>query len=222
MGEFRCLGCSRPVEVPDYAVDLAKTYGVCCPDCTEGENQAAGDPKAKRRPAVFSRLCPPCFDDTRIDRLPVPQKSALALSWHYGAKGLNLWGVPGTGKSRTASLLIHREVLRGRTVIALGPGGFREKCEELAYHRSRWLKALSGVELLFIDDIDKMNLTREMERDLFAVLNNRMGRLPTFVTGNLNGNGLAERFHLGAPLIDRIRRYCQNIYFAADCASSSA
>lgn len=213
MAEFPCLGCSRPVEVPDYAVDLAKTYGVCCPDCTEGENQAAGDPKAKRRPAVFSRLCPPCFDDTRIDRLPVPQKSALALSWHYGAKGLNLWGVPGTGKSRTASLLIHREVLRGRTVIALGPGGFREKCEELAYHRSRWLKALTKVDLLFFDDFDKMNLQREMEKDLFWVLVQRFGRLPTVFTMNVNGAQMQLRLAFGAAVVRRLREDCQSIHF---------
>lgn len=135
------------------------------------------------------------------------------MQWQHGRKGLNLWGYPGTGKTRTVSLILCRELLAGRSVVALGPGGFRDLCESHNWTRSRLVRWLCSVDLLYIDDFDKMNLTREMEKDLFAVLNNRMGRAPVMTTGNSNGGCIENRFHLGKPMVDRIRRYCDNIHF---------
>jgi DNA replication protein DnaC len=145
--------------------------------------------------------------------LPQPNRSATALKWHYGISGLVLWGVKASGKSRTASLIIEREVNAGRRVVALGSGGFKAGCEEREWKRGRWLKALGRVDILFVDDIDKMSLTNNQEADFFAVLNDRMGRLPTLVTGNTRGAELETRFRLGGVLVDRIRRYCYSVHF---------
>lgn len=197
------------------ALTLAAVAGVLCPAClaanAEQERRAtAGDDRRVR----FVRLCPPCFSDTEFSRLPQPNRSATALKWQYGLQGLNLWGWRGTGKSRTMSLIVEREVNAGRRVVALGPGGFKQGCEERDYRRGRWLKALGRVNILFVDDIDKMSLTQNQERDFFAVLNDRMGRLPTLVTGNTRGDELETRFRLGGVLVDRIRRYCYSVHFS--------
>lgn len=135
------------------------------------------------------------------------------MAWQFGIQGLILWGLPATGKTRTMSLIIEREVKAGKRVVALGPAGFRQGCEEREYRRGRWLKALGRVDILFVDDIDKMSLTGNQERDFFAVLNDRMGRLPTLVTGNTRGTELETRFRLGSVLVDRIRRYCYAVHF---------
>jgi hypothetical protein len=135
------------------------------------------------------------------------------MAWPFGIQGLNLWGFKDTGKTRTMSLIIEREVKAGRRCVALGPGGFRQGCEERDFKRGRWLKALGRVDILFVDDIDKMSLTDNQERDFFAVLNDRMGRLPTLVTGNTRGDELETRFRMGGVLVDRIRRYCYSVHF---------
>jgi DNA replication protein DnaC len=52
-----------------------------------------------------------------------------------------------------------------------------------------------------------------MEKDFFAVLNNRMGRRPVFMTGNSDGEEIEYRFKLGEPLVRRIRDHCLSIHF---------
>ncbi len=212
--DLPCKSCGVPVAVEPVAATLAAVAGVLCPACLaasveEDRRASAGDNCLAR----FLRLCPPCFSDTKADLLPQPIRSARALQWQFGVQGLVLWGLKATGKSRTMSLIIQREVNAGRRCVALGPGGFKAGCEERDYKRGRWLKALGRVDMLFLDDIDKMSLSENMERDFFAVLNDRMGRLPTLVTGNTRGAELETRFRLGGVLVDRIRRYCYSVHF---------
>jgi hypothetical protein len=213
-----CKVCGDPVTVPPCALSLAQSHGVLCASCLQAEAAAQANAKARTqttlsRGAAFERLCPPCFNDTDPARLPQPARSDEALLWRYGVQGLVLFGVKGTGKSRTMSLIIEREVRGGRVAVAFGPGDFKAGCEAREYKRGRWLRWLGRVPLLYIDDIDKMSLTRSQETDLFAVLNDRMGRLPTLITGNANGAELETKFRLGQVLVDRIRRYCYCIHF---------
>jgi hypothetical protein len=209
-----CKNCAAPVAVLPDLLGVAQDWGVLCPACLAAQGtQARHGSDMDARRARFLRLCPPCFSDTDLSRLPQPTRSATALKWSYGLQGLNLWGWRGTGKSRTMSLIIEREVNAGRRVVALGPGGFRQGCEEREFKRGHWLKTLGRVDVLFIDDIDKMSLTGNQEKDFFAVLNNRMGRLPILVTGNTRGAELETRFRLGGVLVDRIRRYCYSVHF---------
>ena len=225
MSAFRCFNCDEPVAVEEHLADFAVRHGVLCPRCqlqkvSALEHVRRGDGFAE----YFAALCPPLFVDTVKEKLPCPSRSdhALkALTWDtkYGVRvqyGLNLWGHTATGKTRTVSLIVEREVHAGRGVIALGPGGFREGCEARNYRRTPWLKILSNVDLLVIDDLDKMNLTREMEKDFFAVMNNRMGRKPTITTGNTSGNELKLQFKHGEALVRRIRDFCTSIHFGRE------
>jgi DNA replication protein DnaC len=162
----------------------------------------------------FCKHCPPCFEDTAFEQLPCPRLSILALEWQFGAEGLNLWGYPGTGKTRTISLLLKSMHAAGHSIICFGPGGFRAGCIAHNHRRPPWLDKLSKVDLLFIDDMDKMNLTKEQERDLFEVLTNRMGRKPVLLTGNASGKCIEYHFRLGEAMVRRIRDHCLSIHFA--------
>jgi hypothetical protein len=207
----KTCGATVEVEVGGPVEALSKRYGIYCTGCAE-ENREQRVCYIQE-PPPFDTFCPPCFPDTRIDSLPCAHKSKAALGWCYGPIGLNLWGLPGTGKTRTMSLLLQAIVADHKSVIAFGPGDFRAGCEARNWKRASWLKKLSRVDVLFIDDLDKMNLTREMEKDFFAVLNNRMGRRPVFMTGNSDGEEIEYRFKLGEPLVRRIRDHCLSIHF---------
>ena len=209
-----CRGCGVAVFAPadDAVGEFARQYGVYCPDCQKEQTKVTAE---ALRPALppYSSFCPPCFEDTKITELPCPVKSTAALSWCFGPLGLNLWGWPGTGKTRTMSLLVQALLEMGKSVIAFGPEDFRAQCQAHNYRRSPWLRKLSRVDVLFIDDLDKMNLTREMEKDFFSVLSNRMGRKPVLMTGNSTGEQIEYSFKLGYAMVRRIRDHCLSIHF---------
>lgn len=212
-----CKRCGAAVSVIPTLANLVQEHGAYCEPCLEAVT--AQKDRDRRKVATvdsFARICPPCFADTDAAMLPCPAKTAAALKWEYGKKGLNLWGEPGTGKTRTMSLVLERQIRAGRKVVAMGPGAFREQCERLNYSRSGWLRRLRQADILFIDDFDKMNLTRGMEKDLFGVLTERMGRRPVMVTGNTHGDRLEKQFSLGKPMVDRFRRYCVCIHFGEE------
>ena len=212
-----CKKCGIPVDIdPDGPVAaLAKRTGVYCVVCMEEERRIPMPSSAPLLP--FSRFCPPCFEDTDTDKLPCPVKSArMLLDWKFGTMGLNAWGYAGTGKTRTMSILVRRLYDAGKTIVALAPGDFERECHERRYRRGPWLEKLARVDVLFLDDYDKMNLTREMEKSLFAVLNKRMGRKPVLLTHNSNARQLEYHFSLGTSIVRRIRDTCLSVHFGQE------
>jgi DNA replication protein DnaC len=209
-----CTGCTALVEVEagSEVARLAQEVGIYCDTCMAAQSEIARE-ELLPKPLPFSTYCPPCFEDTAFENLPCPAKSKQALEWCFGHSGLNLWGYPGTGKTRTMSLVIKGMLEGGLSVVAFGPGDFRQNCELKEWKRGPWLKKLSSVDVLFIDDLDKMNLTREMEKDFFAVLSNRMGRKPVLMTGNSTGEEITYTFKLGYAMVRRIRDHCLSIHF---------
>lgn len=207
-----CKKCGQPVEVdPDGPVAaLANDFGILCESCM-AEQARADTPALTRK--QFTAFCPPCFEDTTFLQLPCPARSILAMEWMYGPNGLNLWGFPGTGKTRTITLILRRMFEAGHTICALGPGDFKRLCRGRNHAREALLEKLSKIDILFIDDVDKMNLTREMEKDLFSVLTNRMGRRPVMLTGNSTAKSIEYQFRLGEPMVRRIRDHCLSIHF---------
>jgi DNA replication protein DnaC len=137
----------------------------------------------------------------------------MLLQWKFGTLGLNAWGFPGTGKTRTMSILVNRLHGKGLKIFALAPGDFEAGCQRHNYRRSDWLNKLAKAEVLFLDDFDKMNLTREMEKSLFQVLNWRMGRKPVLLTHNSTARELEYNFKLGRSLVRRIRDTCLSVHF---------
>ena len=212
-----CGQCGAPVEVIARLQNLANDYGVMCPACAaSAEGQRLRLHATTWREQQFARLCPPCFQDTEPAKLPCAERSAGALAWKYGKRGLNLFGVPATGKTRTASLIVEREVKAGRSAACLAPGDFARELEARRWTPGAFVRRLSRVDLLFCDDIGTWQLYMPAERHLFAVLNARAGRLPTLFTGNQTGRELSIKFKMGEPLIRRIRDFCQHVHFGQE------
>jgi len=210
-----CKQCGAQVDFePDSPIlKMANDYGTFCDACMATQTASPVEPHVPRI-ILYATICPPCFEDTRIARLPCQAKSEQAINWHYGPDGLNLWGEPGTGKTRTMGILLQGLLQRGYKVVAFGPGDFRRLCESKNHKRGVWLERLCQVDVLFFDDLDKMNLTAEMEKDLFAVLTKRMGRKPVMMTGNATARGIEYQFRLGEAMVRRVRDHCRSIHFA--------
>src|SRR6516162_8080742 len=213
---YACRVCGAPTAV--LAGLASELPAVQCHKCTAREEKAARH-KAhlERCTEAFGKCCPPCFPDTEVGKLPCPTLSEYALRWRWGPKGMHLYGVPGSGKTRTLSVLVRRAIFTGHSVCCLGPGTFRQQCEAREWRRGAWLKRLGNVDLLFIDDIDKLSLTKDMEKDLFSVITARAGFKPTYSTSNSDREKIAALFRVtSAAMARRIFDYNFRLRFDQD------
>jgi DNA replication protein DnaC len=188
----------------------------------------------------FNRECQPCKHARLVKRFAVILPMAFtdtdpaklrqdtlkqAMAWKYGRKGLVMIGETGLGKTRTAWLLLRRVLVDdGRDIkfawfkdITFGQElGIRYRNETA----EEWLQGLAKVPLLFIDDIGKMKLTDRAESELFGIIDQRCENgLPMIVTTNDTGESLKNRMDAannagrGAPLVRRLREFCEQIKF---------
>jgi hypothetical protein len=211
-----CNLCGNPVEILST---LAATITTAqCPKCSDrAQRYEKHETQLQRQVEAFGRCCPPCFADTEVSKLPCPALSDSTLRWRWSEKGIHLYGIPGSGKTRTLSILVRRAIFTAHSVICLGPGTFSQQCQAKAWHRGPWLKRLATVDLLFVDDIDKLNLTREMEKDFFSVITARAGFRPTYSTSNSDRDRLANLFRVTSQaMARRVFDYNYRIRFDAE------
>lgn len=209
-----CKRCGKPT---DYDPDLALGPGVVCEPCTALDHQQS---QAKINKALcqarWDFLCPPQFRDTVTRLLPCPAISTAALKWDFKeGTGLNLWGYPDTGKTRTLFLILRERIMHGAKAIVLGPGEFTVELGKRLYSaKAEWIHKLSRVDLLAFDDMDKMSLNRDQEAALFGILDKRMAyQLPCLFTHNSTASQLEYKFKNGAAMVRRIRHFTRSIYF---------
>lgn len=204
---------------------LGEKYGYICPDCSlaHSKKQSQLDGKARQERQWLSK-CPPEFQDTLFDKLPYPEISRKALKWPYLLsgitdtpvtwKGLNLWGFPRTGKTRTLYLVLKAAHFGGLSFRVFGPSEFAEECRMRHFKASAFIRTLCAYDILAFDDIDKCKLSTSDEDKFFAVFDARIRqRKPTFFTGNSTGDKLKTFFRSGDAIVERIREHCVSIHF---------
>jgi len=215
-----CLRCSTPVEVLEDAVK----FGVLCEACIAKEIK---EDRSKLREIGLSqawrRCCPELYRDTALDLLPYPELSQKALRWPLISNpgkeivpgtGLNLWGVPRTGKTRTLYLILKKEHFNGAAVKIYGPSEFAQECELRDWSTAQWIRALGKLDILAFDDIDKCKLSKSQEDKFFAVLDARIrNRKPVMFTHNSTGEELTSYFRSGKAIVERLRQHCTSIHF---------
>lgn len=215
-----CMTCGSPIEV----IDTLARFGAVCEDC------AAKDSKAKKREVRDAKIekdwdsvCPKLYRDSVPQLLPYRELSMKALRWPdisnpgrdiVPGSGLNLWGYPRTGKTRTMYLVLKQEHMRGARVKAFGPAEFAHECECRSYHTAQWIRWMSSYDILAFDDVDKCKLSPVQESKFFSLLDARVrNRKPTFFTGNTKGDALITMFRNGDAIVGRIRDHCVSIHF---------
>lgn len=162
--------------------------------------------------AEWLRVCHGQFTDTIVERIPECIRAKFR-SYRYGNLGIFAVGPRGTYKSRTMHLLAKQLHYRGYRVKILS--GVRlgiaiaESFENGGY--SSLLDNLTTVQVLYIDDFDKLRLTARVEEGVFAILDERKNRqLPVFFTTNVRGDELEKMFtpNFGPAVRRRIAESC--------------
>ena len=191
---------------------------VYCADCTKKRAEEAVW-NARRRLEELIADIPVEFRETDEEKLPDKKAWEQVKECEFGKRGLLLVGPTRSGKSRSAFLIVKREMIRHRrvqwlTAFKLIPWPAMWMSDSAAMVES--LKQLAAVDLLLLDDVFKAKLTERVEEALFALLDERAnhGR-PTIIT--LNDTGLTLQSRLsddrGAALIERMREFCRTIVF---------
>lgn len=211
------LPCNKCHEQVAICEGMTSPFGVLCESCSAKDaSMAIARALKATHEAKWALMCPTRFFDTEMAKLPQIDRTERALRWNRNqdGAGLNLWGHPSTGKTRSLFLILKREHFGGLSIRVFTAGQFERELERRAYKRAPFIAALCRVDLLAFDDFDKMNLTREMEKTFFALMDRRMAeKRPVLLTHNSTAPELEYKFRYGEPLVRRIRDFCQSVHF---------
>lgn len=219
-----CSICGIPIEI----IPISGVREGWCPACMErGGNVAKARTVQDQRQREWQSLTRnfKAYLDTDLNRLPCPERLREAMTWHCGTKGLNLWGLPATGKTRTLFLLLKREFDAGHTFRAFGPCDFNLAIEKAGFHPAAFIESCRKADLLAFDDIGKVRMSPVIEGHFFAILEYRAANgKPCLFTHNfpseaarahrhLNGDTLESKFRNGNAVVRRIRDFCYHVEF---------
>jgi primosomal protein DnaI len=141
-------------------------------------------------------------------------------------RGLFLSGPFGTGKTFLLCYMIHELAKSGYTGAVVYMPDFVEDVKAMIQEPNRlretmeWLK---NTDLLVFDDLGAENLNPWFRDHVFgALLNDRMGRKPTFFTSNFELDSMLPHFsftnkegdeeHKGLRLMERIKHYVDRVF----------
>jgi len=211
-----CVSCGASVDFdPEYSLGN-QDHGVMCQDCiVESERKLRASRRANAALLKWRKICPPRYIDTELGLLPYPDKGEAAITWDFpDGAGLNLWGYPDTGKTRTMFLVLRELHFAGHSIRVFSPGAFCAELESREFKRGPWIKDLNAVDYLAFDDMDKLNLTKEQELVFFGVVDSRMSqKKPCLFTHNSSAEELQYRFKNGRAMVRRIRQFTRSIHF---------
>lgn len=211
-----CVRCGVLVDYDPAFFPKSWLIKIQCEACSHAvAEQDRKERRGDQLNKVWARKCPPLYQDTVQGRLPLQDKSTNALEWKFeDAIGLNLWGFPDTGKTRTLYLVLKALHFAGRKVLVFAPGRFEIELGTRDFKRSRWIMTLCDYPFLAFDDFDKLNLTKEQELVLFQIIDYRMAnRLPLLLTHNSTADALEYKFRQGVAMVRRIREFTHSIHF---------
>lgn len=131
--------------------------------------------------------------------------------------GLTVWGPPRLGKTRTCWLLLRRLFDLGSTIRALRSNEFANQLGE-SYGSGMgpaWVREASSYDVLFIDDIDKMVMTKRVQSEFFGVIETiTSGGRKLIVTMNSCGNEFEKNFDdsIAGAIMGRLREFNDSVF----------
>ncbi|MDE2106321.1 MAG: ATP-binding protein [Patescibacteria group bacterium] len=244
--EVPCVACGNPVTLErpntgDPVLDrlymrIARqvSHTACFQQASHARQLREATLRLQQRANKWSLLCEPFYQSSHewIQTAAAGRKINLrahqsSMAWEYGERGLFLYGCQsGTGKTTTAWLLLKREFMGGRMIVAMSHGEFTRMATLLARENNReslvWAKTVAQCDLLFIDDLGKSRFQtgngdgKAAEEFLFELINDRIsGQRPCLFTSNSNGQDLAEKMsqERSEPFLRRLREFCLAVNF---------
>lgn len=132
----------------------------------------------------FLSLCPPLYQETDSSRLPHNQINAV-LAWRYGSRSLVLTGMPGTGKTRSAWLLVQRLIMQENRFVryfdslswAMAISAASNNLEDSA----DWFDGVCRVDVLFLDGLDWPQIDEQKDRIVSGIFERRAAHLKPII-----------------------------------------
>lgn len=214
--EKNCVDCLKPFTVPVYGVS---SYEIRCAECLKGKDDKVAAMVAEASEREWAKKCPAHFQETQIDKLPCQEEVRRALDWKYGNIGLLLHGPTGTGKSRTAWLVLRNMHTKRRQFMVLNSLAgldYASRYSQSAEVVGRWVNELIETDVLFMDDVFKNKFTDSFEGVVFSIVDRRTENgKPIILTANDTGDTLSGRMteDRGEPLVRRLREFCLALKF---------
>lgn len=189
-----------------------------------------------QRSADFRLLCPPLYHDSdqwvkSQHAYRLKQKAiAKAMEWKFCSIGLTMHGkISGTGKTTTAWLILQREFLAGRFIVAMTHKEMSDRATSMAREftpeSKRWADTLRNCDLLFVDDLGKSRFKamngegRASEEFLFDIMDERIkNKVPTIFTVNMTGDELKKAMSSdkGVYFVRRFKEFFISVNFDSD------
>lgn len=230
----RCLECTEQFWFP-----RGGKWPTLCPKCAARHRTcpvcktAFETDSPEQKTCGFDCLCklgasawwdelPKAYRATRADRLPCADASDYVIRWEPCDKpGLFCFGASGVGKTRSALLRLRRFMEEGYDILYLRSAEFaRETIERSRPGGSggaaQWLDHLRAVEVLCLDEVEKLKFSERVEAEFFDLVECRLSNaLATIFVGNVPPSCIAER--MGASYAEafhrRIVEFCSAVSF---------
>lgn len=217
-----CIECCKEFPVEKGPKFLYWTRcGGCSIEVSKREDAKRKRMAAEQMESRWRLVCPKQFQMTELSRLPDQEAATKATEWQHGNRGLILNGPTGSGKSRTAWMVIKQCHFAGLHIECLNSMAglkYASLFSGSASDVEQWVGKLINADLLFMDDIFKIKLTDSFESVIFSLVDQRTenGR-PIILTANDTGESLTARMSpdRGEPLVRRLREFCDTITFQA-------
>lgn len=198
--------------------DRQREYEAAERERSEAAAEQLAQLERERSEAAWLKSFPPLYRQTDPVRLPLQEQFRRVMAWQYGPRGLILGGPTGTGKTRTAWLLLQRLHNEGRQIVAFDALGFSHEVSARFGDGSgeSWADGVARADVVFLDDLGKAKLTERVESELFGLIERRTANLlPIIATMNATGAGLAAKTtdDRGEPLLRRLREFCEAVSF---------
>lgn len=208
-----CKKCGQVIEI----IPIGNFKVGLCDLCASAANDHLSEAKAVGQSRLAWEKISASFAayrNTDFYRLPYPDRTSQAIGWNYGKKGLNLWGPPKCGKTRTLVMICQQLFEQGKKIRMFGSGDFVIKIQSKHFDAPAWLNQLRAMDALAFDDVGKSVMTPVQEGHWFGLIEYFCGvGKPILMTHNFTGEQLEKKLRHGEAIVARIREHFKSIYF---------
>ncbi len=178
----RCGWCNLQNEACKLCGAEYRRGSVLDPFCSgKCYSQHCENEQRERITKWITERVPLLYRNTVIEKLPRADITKLitdSFKWH-GNRGLFLKGASGTGKTRTAYLVLQHSVSEGANVATTTGGAFQHEVVERTRpggegNLHKWLAPLKSCDVLLFDEVEKMAFSKRVETEFFNLFNTRV------------------------------------------------
>lgn len=238
----RCVRCAskfwfqRGGKWPTHCPKCAARFRVCrtCHAGFETDNKTGEfcsvRCRCKWEANIWWMEQPRILGETEFGKLPFPEVSRRVIEWDPEGDpdnpGLFVYGPTGVGKTRSVMLLLRRAIESGFEVRFMRSSEFAREFISRAKPggggADEWLDELRNVEVLCLDEVEKLKFTERVLVEFFDLIDRRLhGGWSTIFISNTSPEGIAENIreaggeNYAAPFLRRIHDFCLPVNFQA-------